>query len=72
MSTSYTIRLSDEIDERLTDIARERKISKAEAMTRAFALLSFAVDEEKQGHFVASLKPSDSGKPEVVKEVVGL
>jgi len=72
MSTSYTIRLSDEIDERLTDIARERKISKAEAMTRAIALLSFAVDEEKHGHFVGIVKPSDSGKPEVVKEVVGL
>ena len=72
MSTSYTIRLSDEIDERLTDIARERKISKAEAMKRAFALLSIAADEEKQGHFVGIVKPSDGGKPEVVKEVVGL
>lgn len=71
MST-YTIRLSDDVDERLTEIARDRKISKAEAMKRAFALLFFAVEEEKQGHFVGSLKPSDTGKPEVVREVVGL
>ena len=41
-------------------------------MKRAFALLSFAVDEEKHGHFVGIVKPSDGGKPEVVKEVVGL
>lgn len=71
MST-YTIHLPDEIDERLSDIARDRKISKGEAMKRAFALLSFAVEEEKQGHFVGSIKPSDNGKVEVVKEVVGL
>lgn len=71
MST-YTIHLPDEIDERLSDIARDRKISKGEAMKRAFALLSVAVEEEKQGHYVGIVKPSDSGRPEVVKEVVGL
>lgn len=71
MST-YTIRLPDTIDERLAEIAFDRNISKAEAMKRAFALLSVAVDEEKRGNYVGIVKPSDTGKPEVVTKVVGL
>jgi len=70
--TAYTIRLPDEIDGRLSDIARDRNISKGEAMKRAFALLSIAVEEEKRGNYVGIVKPSANGKQEVVKEVVGL
>lgn len=72
MSSYYTIRLSDEVDRRLNEIAIDRNISKADAMRRAFALLSFAVEEEKQGNYVGIVKPSANGKQEVVKEVTGL
>ncbi|MDD9818926.1 MAG: ribbon-helix-helix protein, CopG family [Gammaproteobacteria bacterium] len=71
MST-YTIHLPREIDERLSDIARHRNISKAEVMQRAFALLAVAVEEEKQGHSLGILKSSDKGEPEVLKQVVGI
>lgn len=71
MST-YTIHLPDEIDERLNEIAIDRKISKGDAMKKAFALLSFAVEEEKQGRYVGSIKLSDSGEQEVVTKVTGL
>lgn len=72
MTAYYTIRLPDEIDQRLNEIAIDRNISKADAMRRAFALLSFAVEEEKHGRYVGSIKPSDSGNPEVVTKVTGL
>jgi len=71
MST-YTIHLPREIDDRLSDIARRRNISKAQVMQRAFALLAVAVDEEEQGHSLGIFKSSDKGKPEVLKQLVGI
>lgn len=72
MSNAYTVSLPNEIDERLSDIARDRNISKGEAMKRAFALLSIAVEEEKKGNYVGIVKPSANGKEEVVTKVTGL
>lgn len=45
-----TVDLSNEIDTRLTDIAQREGISKAEAMRKAFALLSIAVEETAKGN----------------------
>lgn len=59
--TRMTVDLSSEVDDRLTQIARESGITKAEAMRRAFALLSVAYDEKARGHSLAvvdeKLKP---------------
>jgi len=69
MTAYYTIRLSDEVDQRLNEIAHARNITKGDAMKKAFALLSFAVEEEKHGNYVGIVKPTAGGEREVVKEV---
>jgi len=69
MTAYYTIRLPDEIDERLNEIAHDRNISKGDAMKKAFALLSFAAEAEKRGDYVGIVKPAAAGQPEVVREV---
>ena len=46
-----TLDLSDEVDQKLTDIAKQNGITKAEAMRRAFALLVVAYDENKKPGF---------------------
>lgn len=51
--TRMTVDLSDEVDERLAEIARKSGITKAEAMRRAFALLSVAQEEKERGHNLA-------------------
>ena len=48
-----TVDLSDEIDERLNDIAKRNGITKGEAMRRAFALLSVADEERNKGNALA-------------------
>ena len=48
-----TVDLSDEIDERLNDIAKRNGITKGEAMRRAFALLSVADEERNKGNTLA-------------------
>jgi predicted transcriptional regulator len=48
-----TIDLSNEVDDRLSEIARKSGITKAEAMRRAFALLSVAYDEKERGNSLA-------------------
>jgi predicted transcriptional regulator len=53
-----TIDLSDEVDDRLTEIARKSGISKAEAMRRAFALLSVAAEEKDRGNTLAVVDKS--------------
>lgn len=45
-----TVDLSSEIDSRLTAIAQKEGISKAEAMRKAFALLSVAEQEKSKGN----------------------
>ena len=69
-----TLDLSDEIDNKLTDIARRGNISKAEVMRRAFALLAIA-DEEKQkpGFSLGIVKedPTDHSL-QVVAKLIGV
>jgi hypothetical protein len=45
----FTVDLSNEIDERLSDIAKRNGITKAEAMRRAFALLAVADHRKAKG-----------------------
>jgi len=72
MTAYYTIRLPDEIDQRLNEIANARNITKGDAMKKAFALLSFAAEAEKRGDYVGIVKPTAGGEPEVVAKVTGL
>lgn len=53
-----TVELSDEVDDRLTEIAKKSGISKAEAMRRAFALLSVAQEEKERGNTLAVVDKS--------------
>jgi hypothetical protein len=46
----YTIDLSTEVDDALTDIAARAGITKAEAMRRAFGLLTIADDLKRKGN----------------------
>lgn len=67
----FTIDLSTEIDERLTSIARESGISKAEVMRRAFALMAVAQDEKAKGNSLGIVKDSRDGL-QAIARVVGL
>jgi Ribbon-helix-helix protein, copG family len=72
--TRFTIDLSSDIDERLTDIAERNGITKAEAMRRAFALLALA-DEEKQkgkGFSLGIVRETVNHELEAVGRVVGV
>lgn len=72
--TRLTLDLSEEIDEHLTQIARKKGISKAEAMRRAFALLVVADRENSKGNGcgLGIVKESPDGKLEAVGRVVGI
>lgn len=70
----FTVDLSNEIDERLTDIAKRNGITKAEAMRRAFALLAVA-DHEKQkgkGFSLGIVRENMNHELEAVGRVVGV
>jgi hypothetical protein len=70
----FTIDLSKEIDERLTDIAKRNGVTKAEAMRRAFALLAVA-DEEKQkgkGFSLGIVRENPERGLEAVGRVIGV
>ena len=72
--TRFTIYLSSDTDERLTDIAVWNGITKAEAMRRAFAMLALA-DEEKQkgkGFSLGIVRENVNHELEAVGRVVGV
>lgn len=50
---SMTLELSDEINDRINEIARKSGLSKAETMRRAFSLLSVAAEQMEQGRSLA-------------------
>jgi hypothetical protein len=65
--------LSDEIDHKLTTIAKDRGITKADAMRKAFALLVIADNEaRKPGFSLGIVRERDDYTLEVVCRVVGL
>ncbi len=68
-----TVDLSPEIDARLTRIAQKEGISKAEAMRRAFALLSVADDEKAKGNSLGIVREDPDGHElRALGRVVGL
>jgi Ribbon-helix-helix protein, copG family. len=68
-----TLDLSDEIDNLLTDIAKQSGITKAEAMRRAFALLAVAYAEKKKpGFSLGIVRERDDHTLEAVGRVVGI
>jgi hypothetical protein len=68
-----TLDLSTEIDQALTDIARQSGITKAEAMRRAFALLAVAYDEKKKpGFSLGVVREREDHTLEAVCRVVGV
>lgn len=67
----FTIDLSPEINDRLTEIAKAQGITKAEAMRKAFALLSISEKEKKEGNTLGIVKEKD-GETIVVGKLVGL
>lgn len=67
----FTIDLPTEIDTRLTAIARKERISKAEAMRRAFALLSVADQEKAKGNSLGIVREDpNSNDMAVVARIV--
>ncbi len=68
----FTVDLSDDLDRRLKEIAEGNNITKAEAMRRAFALLSVAEREKKQQGHLGIFKITTDGKKEVISEIVGI
>lgn len=70
---SFSLDLSEEIDDALNDIAKRNGITKAEAMRRAFALLVIA-DRQKQkkgGFSLGIVRERDDHTLEAVGRVVG-
>ena len=68
-----TLDLSKEIDARLTEIAQKEGISKAEAMRKAFALLSVAVDESSKGNSLGIVRENpEDHQLQAIGRVVGV
>lgn len=68
-----TIDLSKEISDRLTEIARKEGITKAEAMRRAFALLSVAEQEKAKGNSLGIVREDpNSHTLQAIGRVVGV
>jgi len=68
-----TLDLSDEIDQKLITIAKDRGITKADAMRKAFALLVIADREaRKPGFSLGIVRERDDHTLEAVGRVVGL
>lgn len=67
----FTIDLNDDIDRSLTEISKQRGISKAEAMRRAFAFLEIA-NEAKDDNQRIGIFAKVGDKLKVVREVVVL
>jgi len=68
-----TVDLSKEIDARLTEIANKEGISKAQAMRKAFALLSVAEQESAKGNSLGIVREDpDSHELQAIGRVVGI
>ena len=69
-----TLDLSEEVSNRLTEIASKEGITKAEAMRRAFALLSISEAEKSKGNSLGIVreKKDDPSHYEVLGRVVGV
>lgn len=68
-----TVDLSKEIDARLTEIARKEGISKAQAMRKAFALLSIAEQESTKGNSLGIVREDpDSHELQAIGRIVGI
>jgi len=70
---TFSITLSEEIDDALNNIAARNGITKAEAMKRAFALLVIAYEQkQKKGRFsLGIVRERDDRTLEAVCRVVG-
>jgi predicted transcriptional regulator len=63
-----TLDLSPETDKRLTEIATKKGITKVEALRRAFALLSIAEEQQKEGNYLGIVK----GDNTLISRLVGV
>ncbi len=69
----FTVDLSKEIDTRLTAIAQKEGITKAEAMRRAFALLSIADHEKEKGNSLGIVRENPNNHElQAIGRVVGV
>lgn len=68
----FTIDLSDEIDARLTEIAVKNGITKAEAMRKAFAILSIAERQKEKGLEIGIIKQAPDHSLQAIGTIVGL
>lgn len=69
----FTADLSKDISERLNEIARKEGITKAEAMRRAFALLSVAEQEKFKGNSLGIVREDpNSHELQAIGRVVGI
>ncbi len=69
-----TLDLSHDVDERITDIAQRHGITKAEAIRRAFALLSVADSESRKnnGSSLGIVRESAGGDLQAIGRVTGI
>lgn len=64
-----TLDLSPETDKRLNEIVTKKGITKAEALRRAFSLLSIADEQEELNNALAIINKKDSS---LVSRIVGI
>lgn len=69
--TRLTLDLTDEVNNRLTEIATTNGITKSEAMRRALSLLSVADKEQRKGNTLAVVK-EEGNKITPVARLVGV
>ncbi|PID43984.1 MAG: hypothetical protein CSA52_03425 [Gammaproteobacteria bacterium] len=68
-----TVDLSKDINTRLTEIAKKEGITKAEAMRKAFALLSIAEQEKAKGNSLGIVRENkENHELQAIGRVVGI
>lgn len=68
MTVRLNVNLTDEVNERLENLAADSGITKSELVRRAFALIDLAINERKLGHRLAIT----DDKHHVLREIVGV
>lgn len=67
-----SVELPADINELITNIARNQGIPKTEVVRRAFAILKVAEEEKANGGMLGMVRRTEDGKLEAVARLVGI
>jgi hypothetical protein len=67
-----TLAMSDNVDDELAEFARTNRVSKAEAIRRAVAVLALARQQRAKGRSLGIVQEDENRKLRAVARVVGV